>query len=120
MVVDEKVEQDVEVDVNSKPEERPKEKPRESQNKDNEDPNEEVSGWPKGLITCDLDNGDSEGFVRCRLGSAPSYDDFLHEAEREIVYFDPRVCVKEDFVLQYPAHLLEGGYISKPVDHDNG
>ena len=57
-----------------------------------------MNGWPKGLITCDLDNEDSEGFIRCRLGGAPSYDDFLHEAEREIVYFDPRVCVKEDFV----------------------
>lgn len=36
----------------------------------------------------------------------------------EIVYFNLRVCVKEDFVLQYPAHLLEGGYISKPIDHE--
>ena len=73
VIADEKVEQDARVDVNSKPEERPKEKPKENQNNDNKDPNEEVSGWPKGLITCDLDNGDSEGSVRCRLGSAPSY-----------------------------------------------
>lgn len=82
VIADEKVEQDVKVDVNSKPE-RPKEKLKENQNKENEDLSEEVSGWPKGLITCDLDNEDSEGFIRCRLGGAPSYDDFLHEAERD-------------------------------------
>ena len=68
-----------------------------------------MSGWLKGLTTCDLDNEDSEGFIRCRLGGAPSYNDFLHKAEREIVYFDRRVCVKEGCVLQYPAHLLGGG-----------
>ena len=80
-----------------------------------------MSGWPKGLITCDLDNEGSEGFIRCRLGGAPSYDDFLHKAEREIVYFDPRVCVKEDFVF---CNILRTYWreasVSKPVDHDSG
>lgn len=79
-----------------------------------------MSGWPKGLITCDLDNEDSEGFIRCRLAGAPSYDDFIHKAKREIVYFDPRVCVK-DCVLQYLAHLLGGGAgISKSAVHESG